>query len=104
MESTLVSTQIGETPMLIEVRSDRDPEDPETDVGILRDRSFDGVVDSIKAITQQLTGALQEVKPDKASLEFGVDIGIESGQLTALLVKGTGSATLKITLEWGKSG
>ena len=32
----------------------------------------------------------------------GVQVGIESGKLTALLVKGTGNANLKITLEWGE--
>jgi len=104
MEPNFVATKIGETPLLLEVRSEHDFGDPETDVGILKNRSFDGVVDSIKAITNELTAALQEVKPDRASLEFGVDIGVESGQLTALLVKGTGSATLKITLEWGTKG
>ena len=45
---------------------------------------------------------LQKVKPRAASVEFGLEIGIESGQLTALLVKGTGTANLKITLEWGE--
>jgi hypothetical protein len=100
MEQNLVATRIGDTPLLLEVRGGQDPADPETDVALLRNRSFDGVVDSIRAITNQLTVALQEVKPDKASLEFGVDIGVEAGQLTALLVKGSGSATLKITLEW----
>ena len=99
MDQKVVSTTIDGKTLLLEVRS---AGDPETDVGILKDKSFDGVVDSIKAITRQLSAALDEIKPDKASLELGVDIGIESGQLTALLVKGSGSATLKITLEWAK--
>jgi hypothetical protein len=34
--------------------------------------------------------------------EFGVEFGYESGQLTALIVKGTGKANLKITMEWTK--
>jgi hypothetical protein len=99
MEQTVVPTMIGDTPVLVEVRGEGDPE---TDVGI-RGRSFDGVVDSIKAITGELTKALDEIQPNKASLEFGVDVGVEAGQLTALLVKGSGSATLKITLEWERA-
>ena len=43
----------------------------------------------------------QKVKPRKASVELGLEVGLESGHLTALLVKGTGTANLKLTLEWG---
>lgn len=74
--------------------------DPETDVGIRDVLSFTGVVDTIEALTVSLMGALRQAKPDKATLEFGVDIGVEAGALTSVIVKGTGSATVKITLEW----
>jgi hypothetical protein len=30
----------------------------------------------------------------------GLGVGVEAGQLTALLVKGSGKANLKITLTW----
>src|SRR4051794_13441920 len=81
--------------------------DPETDVSILdalrrRDQafSFDGVTSSIEAIAKKVTAALASAKPEKATVEFGIDIGVETGGLTGLLAKGTGTATLKITLEW----
>lgn len=74
--------------------------DPETDVGIRDVLSFQGVVDTIEALTESLMNALRTAKPDKATLEFGVDIGVESGALTSVIVKGTGTATVKITLEW----
>jgi hypothetical protein len=73
---------------------------PEEDVSIKQILSFDGVVDSIQAISERLSEALKTITPDKAAIEFGVDVGVESGALTALIVKGTGSATIKITLEW----
>ena len=63
--------------------------------------SFDGVTGAIEEIARTITGALEKVKPRKATVEFGVDVALESGKLTALLVKGTGTASLKITLEWG---
>jgi len=47
-----------------------------------------------------MTAALARVKPDKAIVEFGVDVAVEGGGLTALLVKGKGTATLTVTLEW----
>jgi hypothetical protein len=49
-----------------------------------------------------LTTALKKVKPKKASVEFGLEVAVESGKLTTLLVKGTGTANLKIALEWGE--
>lgn len=62
--------------------------------------SFSAVTDAIEGIAQTIVSTLQKVKPRAASVEFGLEIGLESGQLTALLVKGTGTANLKITLEW----
>jgi hypothetical protein len=67
-----------------------------------KDLSFDGVVETIGEIAKALKQTLEEAKPRKASLELGIDVGVEAGQLTALLVKGTGSANLKVTLEWGE--
>lgn len=64
--------------------------------------SFDGVTDAIQGIAQAITGTLEQVKPRKASVEFGLEIATESGQLTALLVNGSSTATLKVTLEWGQ--
>jgi hypothetical protein len=61
---------------------------------------FKQVTDTIEGIAKETLAAIRKVKPDKASIEFGVEVGIESGALTACLVKGTGTANLKITLEW----
>jgi hypothetical protein len=74
----------------------------ESDVAAAGPMDFDNVVGSVKSISAALLDGLKTISPDKATLEFGVDVGVESGALTALLVKGTGSATLKITLEWAK--
>ena len=63
--------------------------------------SFEGVTDAVAGIAASLKETLQQVQFRRASLEFGLEVGIESGQLTALLVKGTGTANLKITVEWG---
>jgi Trypsin-co-occurring domain 1 len=60
--------------------------------------------DTISAVIKQLSiltlEAVKQAKPTKASVEFGVDVGIESGQLTALLVKGEAKGNFKISLEW----
>lgn len=65
-------------------------------------RPFEEVTAAIESLTKEIAEALHKVKPDRASVKFGIEIGIESGKLTALLVKGTSTANLEITLEWSK--
>ena len=63
--------------------------------------SFEEVTHAIGGIAKPLVSMLKEVQPRKATLEFGVEVAVEAGKLTALLVKGTADATLTIALEWG---
>ena|ERR1700686_4183719 len=63
---------------------------------------FKEVTDTVESLARAMVGTLKKVKPRTATVEFGLQIGVESGKLTALLVKGTGNANLKITLEWGE--
>ena len=65
--------------------------------------SFDEIANTIGSIAKSISGVLQQVKPDKATIEFGIEVGVESGKLTALLVKGTTTANLKVSLEWNHS-
>jgi hypothetical protein len=73
----------------------------EEDVGF-HALSFQGVTDAIESIAATVAGMLKNIKPHKGSVEFGIEVAVESGQLTALLVKGAGTANLKITLEWAE--
>ena len=65
--------------------------------------AFKEVTDTVEGLARAMIGTLKKVRPRTATVEFGLQIGVESGKLTALLVKGTGSANLKITLEWGET-
>lgn len=66
--------------------------------------AFDTVKDEIvriaKAIADIIKGPLDSAKPSKVSVEFGIEVGVESGALTTILIKGTGKGNLSITLEW----
>jgi hypothetical protein len=80
-------------------------------------RELDGDVASIDAIEEVLPtdvienvvegiatlvhSSIERLKPTKAKAEFGLQLGIESGKLTALWVKGTATANVTISLEWG---
>lgn len=62
---------------------------------------FQNVADTIEAITESIATTIQKVQPKKATVEFGVEVAVKSGKLTALIVEGEGKGNLKITLEWG---
>lgn len=70
-------------------------------------QSFDEVKKGIKSIAKDIAETMrsvqQEINPDKISVKLGLEVAIESGQLTALIVKGAGKANLEITMEWGKN-
>jgi NTP-dependent ternary system trypsin peptidase co-occuring protein len=94
----IVRAQLGDkTTILIEARTAPGDRDVSATSDAL---DFSGVTGSIESIAADLTAVFARVKPRKASVEFGVEVGIESGKLTALLVKGTGKANLKVTLSW----
>ena len=62
---------------------------------------LDDVTDQIRAISRHFATVLDDAKPDKAGLEFGIQLSVKEGRLTALLVSGEATATLKVSLEWG---
>lgn len=62
--------------------------------------SFDGVADAVTEIGRSLSAAWDAVKPDEASVEFGLKVTAKTGKLTGLLVEGGGEAALKVTLSW----
>jgi NTP-dependent ternary system trypsin peptidase co-occuring protein len=76
----------------------------EEDVSLERALQFGSLAKAIEALTASVIDALRKAQPDRATVELGLDVGVEAGQLTALLVKGSGTATLKVTLEWGGGG
>jgi len=64
--------------------------------------SIADVTATIEGVSKALNEAIDKVKPSKASVEFGVELAIEAGQLTALVAQGSATTSLKITLEWEK--
>ncbi|MEM1254980.1 MAG: CU044_2847 family protein [Cyanobacteria bacterium P01_H01_bin.21] len=63
-------------------------------------KQFQPIADAIEGVVQMIAAPLQKVKPKKASVKFGMELAIESGQLTAIIVKGSGKGNLEIALEW----
>ncbi len=59
-----------------------------------------GLNDTLVDIARDVHDAIEKVQPHKATIEFGIQVGIESGGLIALMTKGSANANLKVTLEW----
>ena len=71
------------------------------DVGALDRLNLDGVAESVKSIADTLGEALKAASPKKASVEFGLEIAVKGGKLVSLITEAGGTATLKVSLEWG---
>lgn len=63
-------------------------------------QSFKEVTNTLEGIAEAISSTIQKVKPHKATVKFGLEMALESGQLTAVIVKGSGKGNLEITLEW----
>lgn len=66
-------------------------------------KAFKDVTETLEGIVNELATTIHKAMPTKAKVKFGIDVGIESGQLTAAIVKGSGKANLEITLEWDRT-
>lgn len=71
------------------------------DVGALDKLNLDDVADTIKSIADTLGTAVKAATPDKATVEFGLEIAVKGGKLVSLITEAGGTATLKVSLEWG---
>jgi Trypsin-co-occurring domain 1 len=58
------------------------------------------VIGTLEGMSMAVKSALSKAAPDKASVEFGLELAVRAGALTAMLVGAEGNASLRVTLEW----
>ena len=63
---------------------------------------FNQVTRAVEAIADSMAQTIEKVKPSKASIELGLEIGLKEGKLVTLIVQNSAKANFKITLEWEK--
>ena len=93
IESVPVMLENGET-IYIEVRNKSRQQVAN------KNYSFEKISKQIEEVSEKIKQSFQKSKPDKVTVELGFELSVESGELSALLVKGSGKANLKINLEW----
>jgi hypothetical protein len=66
------------------------------------------VMGALEGMSLAVKSALAKAAPDKVSVEFGLELAMKSGALTAMFVDGQANGSLRVTLEWqsddGSSG
>ena len=100
MDTTLV--QLSDRTTLIRVETTPVGPQPK-DIGTPSPKDLANVTKTVQAISQDIVGSLIQKGISKISVTFGIKIGVETGQLLAIIVKGTAEANLGITLEWNKA-
>jgi hypothetical protein len=70
------------------------------EVGLLDGIPFEQITDLLGEVALHLGNTLRRARPSKASIELGLQFGMENGQLVALFARATGKANLKIAMEW----
>ena len=75
----------------------------EEEIGI-EQYKFESVTKKITVLSNEIIDSVKTTGLNKISVKFGIEIGVESGGLSALIVKGTGKANIEVTLEWNKQG
>jgi hypothetical protein len=61
---------------------------------------FESVSGTLEGIAQAVRSGLVKAVPSKTTVELGLGLAVKSGKLTALVMEGGASASLKVTLEW----
>jgi dGTP triphosphohydrolase len=76
----------------------------EQKVSSISKQSLKQAMSQIKSLASDLAYNLQDIKqdlkPSKVSVKVGIELAYETGQLTTILVKGSGKTNLEITFEW----
>ncbi|MEF9880945.1 CU044_2847 family protein [Streptomyces sp. P9-A4] len=67
-----------------------------------RTPDLSAVTRALSSFAAQIGDALHQAAPDRATVEFGCQLGVDAGVLTALVVQGSATASLRVTLEWVK--
>jgi hypothetical protein len=86
-------------PAITDAPLDDEGAEIETDVA-LSIPTLKEISEAIEGVAMTVKKSFATVKPSKATVEFGLEFGGEAGQITALLVKGTSKANLKVTLQF----
>jgi hypothetical protein len=62
---------------------------------------FKHVTGTLEGVAQAIREGLAKARPDRTTVELGIELAVKNGMLTGMLVDGEANASLRVTLEWG---
>lgn len=62
---------------------------------------FKNVSGTLEGVAQAIREGLAKARPDRTTVELGIELAVKNGKLTGMLVEGEANASLRVTLEWG---
>ncbi|MEU5216743.1 CU044_2847 family protein [Streptomyces sp. NPDC020807] len=101
MAEVVTQVEVGNATLFVEARELAPESELEGIGGRMPDLS--AVTEALSSFAGQIGEALDRAAPDRATVEFGCQLGLDAGRLTALVVQGSANASLRVTLEWAKS-
>lgn len=73
-------------------------------VSVLDSVPLEQITSVVTKLARGVLDAVVAAQPDKASVELGLEFGMESGSLVAIVARGTATANVKVTMEWQSGG
>ncbi|MFI6285107.1 CU044_2847 family protein [Streptomyces sp. NPDC051018] len=93
---------VGVGPAPAAPSGDWQAEEMDEEVGLLS-FDLDQVTSALGTFAEGVTSALRRAQPDRLTVEFGCQVGVETSGLIALITKGSVDANLTVTMEWDRS-
>jgi len=69
----------------------------------IADLDFGQISSAITNLAKELQGTFKQTQSTKVAVEFGIQIGAETNGISNFFIKGSGSASIKVTIEWQTS-
>lgn len=69
-------------------------------VGMLDSVPFEQITEVVAKLARGVLDAIASARPSTASVELGLEFGMEAGALIAVVARGTATANVKVTMEW----
>jgi hypothetical protein len=67
-----------------------------------REATFGPALASVRTLCEELSASMRDAAPDRAIIEFGLSLTVETTGLSALIGKVGAQTNFKVTLEWLK--
>jgi Trypsin-co-occurring domain 1 len=97
---TIVTSRIGDDGPTIKLEVTGNVDSEEDVTALTKIVPFESVIESVASVSRAMTDALSRAKPEEAEVTFGLDVSLEAGSLTSMIVKGGGTSTFTIRLLW----